>query len=262
MAWALASGIEGADVENKERKYQKEQARIDLELLQIKSDAASGKITWEVAQTRNEQWAKNNYSRLQKQAALAAELDQLTPLPADSGRKASPEDSPMPAGTPQAARFQQLEEKEGQALAKIPKQATPEERQRLIDGWSHSKEGADILQEKQQLIAGERQRRAAPPPPAPPPPPPGASPAKLAQANIETRRHALLQEIYAREPNATPERRQILVDQEREKFEALDAESIPVRIQLDEEDIATGIAALQATIADQSPSPTPVPRKK
>ena len=262
MAWAIASGIEGKDVVGKERKYQQEQARIDLELLQIKSDAASGKITWETAQTRNEQWVKNNYSRLQKQAALAAELDQLAPLPADSGRKASPEESPMPAGTPQASRFQQLDEKEDQAFAKIPKQSTPEERQRLIDIWAHSKEGRDILQEKQQLLAGESQRRDALPPPAPPPPPPGASPAKLAQANIETRRHALLQEIYAREPNATPERRQILVDQEREKFQALDAESIPLRIQLDQEDIATETATLQATIADQSPSPTPVPRKK
>ena len=33
MAWAIASGIEGKDVVGKERKYQQEQARIDLELL-------------------------------------------------------------------------------------------------------------------------------------------------------------------------------------------------------------------------------------
>ncbi len=148
MARALASGIEGADVENKERKYQQEQARIDLELLQIQSDAASGITTWEVAQTRSDQWVKNNHSRLQKQAALAAELDQLSPLPADPARSANSADGPLPPGTPQAARFQTLEQQEAQAMDKIPKKATPEERQHLIDVWTHSKEGAEILQEK------------------------------------------------------------------------------------------------------------------
>ena len=264
MAWALASGIEGADVENKERKYQQEQARIDLELLQIQSDAASGITTWEVAQTRSDQWVKNNHSRLQKQAALAAELDQLSPLPADPARSANSADGPLPPGTPQAARFQTLEQQEAQAMDKIPKKATPEERQHLIDVWTHSKEGAEILQEKKQFLATESQRRAALPPPAPPPPPPGASLAKIARANIETRRHALLLEVHAREPNATPERRQILVAQEREKFEVLDNEVIALRPQLVKEAIAAETAAQMAILADQSPAPAPTlePPKK
>ncbi len=262
MVWALASGIAGNNAENKERKYQQEQARIDLELLQIQSDAASGITTWEVAQTRTDQWSKNNHSRLQKQAALAAELDQLSPLPAGPGRPANPADGPLPAGTPQAARFQTLEQQEALAMDKIPKKATPEERQHLIDVWIHSKEGAEILQEKQQLFAAESQRLAALPPPAPPPPPPGASPAKTARANIETRRHSLLLEVHAREPNATPERRQILVDEEREKFAALDAEFAPLQIQLVQEDIAAKAAGLTAILSDQAPAPTSGPRKK
>ena len=265
MAWAIASGIEDNGSTGKERQYQQEQARIDLALLQFKSDAAAGKITWEEAQTRTDQWVKNNHSRLQKQAALAAELDQLVPLVDEPGGKANRPESPLPPGTPQAARFQILEQQEALAIAKIPEKTTPEERQHLTDVWIHSKEGAEILQEKQQLLAAESQRRAALPPPAPPPPPPGASPAKIARESIEIRRHALLLEVYAREPNATPEKRQILVDQEREKFAAFDAEIATLQVQLVQEDIAAETAALTSILSGQTPAvadPTPVTPKK
>ena len=266
MAWALASGIEGNDSAGKEQKYQQEQARIDLALLQIKSDAAAGIITWEVAQTRTNQWVTNNYSRLQKQAALAAELDQISPLPADPVGKPNWADSPFPAGTPQATRFRKLEEEEALAMAKIPKQASPEERQRLTDVWAQGNEGAGILGEKRKLLADENQRQAALPPPAPAPPPANASLTKRAQADIAIRRHALLQEVYTRNPNASPKERQILIDQERAKFEALDVESAAINLEAIKEDIDAQTSRLTA-IANEpvpvsAPVPTPSLRKK
>ena len=256
MAWALASGIEGTDSTDKERKYQQEQARIDLALLQIKSDAAAGIITWEVAQTRTDQWVTNNHSRLLKQAALAAELDQASPLQTDRGASPNGAGSPFPAGTPQADRFQQLIQAESLAMEKVPKQASPEERQRLTDIWARSKEGATILSEKRQLLWEEDQRRAALSPPAPALPA-GSSPAKRAQAEIAIRRQALLQEIIARHPNTSPEDRQILIDQERAHFEDLDVESAAISVQVLNEDLAAEIAKL-TTIAiesDQVPAP-------
>ena len=266
MTWAIASGIEGNDSAGKERKYQQEQARIDLALLQIKSDAAAGIITWDVAQSRTNHWVTNNYSRLQKQAALAAELDKISPLPADPGDKSNRADSPFPAGTPQFTRFGKLEEEEALAMAKIPKQASPEERQRLTDVWAQSKEGAGILGEKRKLLSEENQRQAALPPPAPPPPPADASPAKRAQSDIAIRRHALLQAACTRNPNASPEERQILIDQERAKFEALDVESAVINLEAIKEDIdaqtARLIALANEPVPVSAPVPTPSDRKK
>ena len=166
MAWAIASGIKGNDSAGKERKYQQEQARIDLELLQIKSDAAAGNITGEIAQIRTEQWVANNYTRFLNQAALAAELDQISPLAAGTTGKANGAESPFPARTPEAAQYRKWEEAETLAMASIPQKASPEERQRLTDLWAQSKEGAAILGEKRKLLTQENQRRSALPPPA------------------------------------------------------------------------------------------------
>ena len=263
MAWALASGIAGNNAENKERNYQQEQSCIDLELLQIKSDAANGVITPEVAQIRTEQWVTNNHTRLKKQAALAAELDKISPLADGSIGKANG-DTPFPAGTPQAALYWKWEEAETLAMAKFPKQASPEERQRLTDLWAKGSEGAKILGEKRKLLAQENQRRSALLPPAPPPAPAGASAAKAAQANLASRRHAFLQEIYTRHANATPEELQILIDQEHDKFEALNAESAAINLEVIKEDIAAEIKALMAVAADPASTPAPslTPLKK
>ena len=266
MAWALASEGEGKNAERQERqerKYQQEQARIDLDLLKFKSTAAAGIISWEEAQAGTDQWVKDNHSRLRKQAALAAELDHLTPLPSEPN-PASRAGSPLPDGSPEAVRFRKLEQEEELAMAKIPRQTSPEDRQGLMDAWVHSKEGAKILQEKQQLLAAAHQRSAAGPPLSPPPPAAGASPAKLAQAMVASRRHALLVDLHTRFPNASPEARQSLIAQENAKFEALNHESAALQIQIIQEDLATETAFLTTIAADPAPTPpsTPTPRRQ
>lgn len=217
VAWAVADGAGGTELDRKQQHYFAEQARIELEIARIRLSAARGEITALVAQDQVDAWTQANEARLIAQAELATELDRLSPVLVESA--GTPPADPVMDGAPEAARFAELSAMEELAMEDLRARAQGVELQGLIDDWAHSPQGAAILEEKASLWNQASARRALTVQSVVLAVSPDAPAAEVATLDYQERIVRRIHEIRSANPGASPLEIQDLIDDRKEEFD-------------------------------------------
>ncbi|RYD34860.1 MAG: hypothetical protein EOP86_09985, partial [Verrucomicrobiaceae bacterium] len=149
--FAFADGLtpdSGAGAVQKE--YEKEQARIDLDISRIRLAAAEGRITMDEAQTKIDRWVRGNGKRLRTQEERAAWLDSVDPLPPEKSQEPPAQEAAVAEeDNPLAVRLAELSQAFQSKMEELRSHAeSPEKLQTLVDIWSRTPEGSSLLQEK------------------------------------------------------------------------------------------------------------------